>query len=343
MGVRLTFNPSNNNYARFFLAASSGVLADAPDGYFVQIGGAKDNVGLYRQADGQSTLLVSGRELMKGIESPKIYIEIARDDDGHWTLRTRTEAEPEYTLEGEAADNLPFEPVACGVYCVYTKSRCDGFAFHHIQITHDVAAHEPGEEEPGEEEPGSPAPLSPSLPDEVKGLLLFNEVMYDPDADGAEYVEIYNPSEEPLLVPALYLYKMKEDGKVYSTTALWEGQAKGKPIVFPPRGYLCFSKRPDRLAARHEADEERLMEVPAFPALNNTDGGLLALSLVQVPATGKTFDKCRFNNGMHDVGKGKTFKGLSLEKVSPELPSAASANWRSSKDPSGGSPGRKNP
>ena len=71
-GVRLTFNPSANNYARFYLTSSSNVLSGNVNGYYIQIGGAKDNVALYRQNGEQPKLLASGREVMKGNNSPKL-------------------------------------------------------------------------------------------------------------------------------------------------------------------------------------------------------------------------------------------------------------------------------
>ena len=36
-GVRLTFNPSANNYARFYLTSSSNVLSGNVNGYYIQI------------------------------------------------------------------------------------------------------------------------------------------------------------------------------------------------------------------------------------------------------------------------------------------------------------------
>lgn len=85
-GVHLTFNPSANNYARFYLTSSSNILSGNLNGYYIQIGGAKDNVALYRQNGNQSKLLASGRELMKGNSSPKLYIKVECDNNGYWTF-----------------------------------------------------------------------------------------------------------------------------------------------------------------------------------------------------------------------------------------------------------------
>ena len=51
-------------------------------------------------------------------------------------------------------------------------------------------------------------------------MLLFNEIMYNNATDGAEYIEIYNPTEQAIILPALYLYKMYKDGAIYNTTIL---------------------------------------------------------------------------------------------------------------------------
>ena len=135
LGVRLTFNPSANNYARFYLASSSEILSGDLNGYYIQIGGTKDNVALYRQNGNQSKLLASGRELMKGNNSPKLFIKVECDANGYWTFWTRMESETEYTKEKQIKDASITKSICCGIYCVYTKSRCDGFTFHHIQLS----------------------------------------------------------------------------------------------------------------------------------------------------------------------------------------------------------------
>lgn len=117
-GVRLTFNPSANNYARFYLTSSSNVLSGNVNGYYIQIGGAKDNVALYRQNGEQPKLLASGREVMKGNNSPKLYIKVECDNNGYWTFWTRLESENEYTKEKQVKDNSILTSLYCGIYCI---------------------------------------------------------------------------------------------------------------------------------------------------------------------------------------------------------------------------------
>lgn len=338
-GVRLTFNPSANNYARFYLVSSSNVLSGNLNGYYLQIGGVKDNVALYRQNGNQSKLLASGREIMKGNSSPKLYIKVECDNDNNWTFWTRPESENGYTLEKQVKDNSIPDSRYCGLYCVYTKSHCKGFTFRHIQLSDDVGTTVNPDITPDKPRTDIPdTPEIPDLPEDVRGMLLFNEIMYDNATDGAEYLEIYNPAKQEITIQTLYLYKMYEDGTIYGTTALCN-EDFAAPLVFPAEGYLCFTKYVNKVIQKHQADEENLIEIPKFPALNNK-GGYLALSCSEKPGKGHTFDTCRFRNEMHDSTSQKT-TGISLEKKSPELPSL-NKNWRSSRHATGGTPGIKN-
>lgn len=336
-GVHLTFNPSANNYARFYLTSSSNVLSGKLNGYYIQIGGSKDNVALYRQNEDGSKLLASGRELMKGNNSPKLSVKVECDNNGYWTFWTRLESENEYVKEKQVKNIEIPASFCCGIYCIYTKTRCKGFTFHHIRLSNDAETTTTPDgtpEEPGTDIPDNPN--TPELPEDVRGMLLFNEIMYDNASDGAEYIEIYNPTETTISVPALYLYKMYKDGTIYSTTTLQKEDAS-IPLNIPSKGYLCFTKYFNKVVQKHKVGGETLITIPNFPALSN-DGGYLALSSSKETAAGHTFDTCCFRDEMHTSEK---TTGVSLEKNSPELPSL-NKNWHSSKHTTGGTPGIKN-
>lgn len=336
-GVHLTFNPSANNYARFYLTSSSNVLSGKLNGYYIQIGGSKDNVALYRQNEDGSKLLASGRELMKGNNSPKLSVKVECDNNGYWTFWTRLESENEYVKEKQVKNIEIPASFCCGIYCIYTKTRCKGFTFHHIRLSNDAETTTTPDgtpEEPGTDIPDNPN--TPELPEDVRGMLLFNEIMYDNASDGAEYIEIYNPTETTISVPALYLYKMYKDGTIYSTTTLQKEDAS-IPLNIPSKGHLCFTKYFNKVVQKHKVGGETLVTIPNFPALSN-DGGYLALSSSKETAAGHTFDTCCFRDEMHTSEK---TTGVSLEKKSPELPSL-NKNWHSSKHATGGTPGIKN-
>lgn len=337
-GVRLTFNPSANNYARFYLSSSSDILSGELNGYYIQIGGAKDNVALYRQNGNQSKLLASGRELMKGNKSPKLSVKVECDNNGYWTFWTRLDSENEYIKEKQIKENSIQSSICSGIYCIYTKTRCQGFTFHHIQLSNDVETTTNPDETPDDPD----VPIDPELPDypeEVANLLLLNEVMYDNAANGAEYIELYNPSDVTVSVPSLKLLRYINDGSssTTTTTAILQHSDSNQALSVPPHGYICFTKSADILIQKHRVSGETIIEIPKFPHINNEGGYLAIVTNEEKP---RLIDKCSYFDQMHT--KSKRQQGVSLEKKSPELPSSKNANWHSSEDTTGGTPGIKN-
>lgn len=339
-GVRLTFNPSANNYARFYLTSSSNVLSGNLNGYYIQIGGAKDNVALYRQNSEQSKLLAPGRELMKGNNSPKLYIKVECDNNGYWTFWTRLESENEYTKEKQVKDTGIQNSVCAGIYCVYTKTRCKGFTFHHVRLTNEVETTTPPDNTP--DEPDVPAdPILPDYPEEVRNILLFNEVMYDNATDGAEYIELYNPSGFTVSVPSLKLLRYIDTGSGSTetkATVILQQPDGNQEISVPPYGYLCLTKSAATLIKKHKVNGETIVEISNFPKLTNEDSYLAIMTNEEKP---RLIDKCSYFESMHGSGN-KRHQGISLEKISPELSSSTRKNWHSSPDSTGGTPGKVN-
>lgn len=327
-GVRLTFNPSANNYARFYLASSSPTLSGPLNGYFLQIGGKKDNVSLYRQEKWGTQLLLSGREIMKGNSSPKLRIKIECDANGYWKLYTRLETEEEYVAEKPVRDRTFGTSVCCGIFCVYTASRCKAFTFHHLRISNDVKT-------TTAPDASDPQPELPPEPENPRNMLLFNEVMYHNASNGAEYIELYNPTDSTVSLPYLLLYKMKASGEVFHTTKL-QHEDSASPLVIPSKSYICFTASVTALQKKHAAEGRPLMQISSFPKLSDS-GGYLAI----VTARKKLIDKCTFADSLHTVTPAKKRVGVSLEKTAPEL-SSVNKHWRSSAHATGGTPGRKN-
>lgn len=338
--VHLTFNPSANNYARFYLASSSDILSGDLNGYYIQIGGVKDNVALYRQNGNQSKLLSSGRELMKGNNSPKLSVKVECDNNGYWTFWTRLESEQGYTKEKQIKDTDIQASLCSGIYCVYTKTRCKGFTFHHVRLTNDVETTTPPDDTPD----GPDVPVDPVLPDypeEVKNILLFNEVMYDNAADGAEYIELYNPSGSTVSVPSLKLLRYVDTGSNSTetkTAVVLQQQDGNQEISVPPYGYICLTKSAAMLIKKHKVSGETIIEISNFPKLTNEDSYLAIMTNEEKP---RLIDKCSYFESMHS-SISKRHQGISLEKISPESTSSSKKNWHSSENATGGTPGIKN-
>ena len=327
--AHLFFNPSANNYARFYLAASSDHLSGALDGYFLQIGGAKDCVSLCRQDGLEVVLLATGREVMKSNNSPDLKLKVECDDNGYWTFWTCLKGEPDYVLEKQVRDETFTASVCAGVCCFYTATRCNGFIFSHIRMTHDV------ETTTKPEEPETPD--QPELPEEPEQEgLLFNEVMYHNGKDGVEYIELYNNSQKYISLLGIHMEKQKVDGTPINGGRIALTNGTSNPSGIDPGTYLCFTTSAKELQKKHQVEKTTLVDLSGFPPLNDKGGVLVLLS-----AEGQVIDRCFFSDDLHTISKKKAI-GVSLEKRSPSLVSDKAINWLSSKNKTGGTPGIRN-
>ncbi|MBP6065553.1 MAG: lamin tail domain-containing protein [Bacteroides sp.] len=332
--VHLLFQPSINNYARFYLASSADNLSGALNGYFVQIGGKEDNVSLYRQTGDKLQLLATGRALMTGNSSPDVRLKVECDDNGYWTFWTRLKQEPEYIKEQQVWDTGFTTSVCAGVRCFYTASRCNGFVFSHIRITDGVeTTTEPRPEEPTEPE----EPESPDGPQSA--TLLFNEVMYHNATNGAEYVELYNASKEAVSLLGWKLEKLTLNGvpiMIGGSIALTNDTLN--PSSVAPQSYICFTQSTSVavLQAKHQVPRTNLVGLKRFLSLNDKGGVLILRS-----KGGKVMDRCYFGDDAH-TNPSKQRVGVSLEKRAPRLASDKESNWVSSAHATGGTPGMPN-
>ncbi len=145
--------------------------------------------------------------------------------------------------------------------------------------------------------------------------VVVNEIMYD---GAPEWVELYNRSNEDIDLCGFVL----EDKAGSATDAFG-------PFLLHPGGFVVVTSDTPALAERFGAVP--CLSTPQFPTLNNSEeelelrngrGGLLE----------KVVYRSRFGGG----------KGISLERISPELPPGLEASWAGSLDPSGATPGRRN-
>lgn len=331
--VCMAFVPSSRNHARFYLT-SSRIPGDDTQGHYLLLGGQQGRIMLCRQTRAEADLLIESRPLLHGDGNDTVEIAVEHTADGRWMLHTRLPHEPQPTKEGNATDeNPPFESHYCGIVCVYTPTRNKALSFHQVKVHPLPEANTPADTP----SPSSPEdlPSTPSSPQsEVRGSLLFNEIMFHPAPDGAEYIEIYNPASTELTVSTLYLYWMRSGGEVYKRIALHSPERK---LTFPAQGCLCFTAEAETLVRKHGAPPTSMVHIPTLPALNN-EGGFLALSVSQYATPGLLYDKCRFDNTMHSDSTSK-LQGVALEKTSPQL-SSINRHWKSSSHPTGGTPGR---
>ena len=58
--LKLKFNPSSNNFARFYLSSDVKNVEGALYGYYIKIGDSEDEISLYRQEGNQHIEIIDG-------------------------------------------------------------------------------------------------------------------------------------------------------------------------------------------------------------------------------------------------------------------------------------------
>ncbi|MCK5847363.1 MAG: hypothetical protein KAG84_07985, partial [Bacteroidales bacterium] len=73
--IKQSFNSSNNNHTRVYLASNNSDLKSNLNGYYIQIGSTNDNICLWRQDGDIHTKLIDGTNMSTGGSVNKIFIK----------------------------------------------------------------------------------------------------------------------------------------------------------------------------------------------------------------------------------------------------------------------------
>jgi hypothetical protein len=83
----LQFNTSSLNYVDIYLVADSADIKSAvKNGYFVRIGGTKDEICLYKRKNGTVTLLIDGADGVTNKSANTINVKVTCNDKYEWNL-----------------------------------------------------------------------------------------------------------------------------------------------------------------------------------------------------------------------------------------------------------------
>lgn len=157
--------------------------------------------------------------------------------------------------------------------------------------------------------------------------LLINEIMYEPDQSNAEYLELYNNTNNPI--------ELREIGiTTKNNTTVDKIDAIG-PITIASKSFLALSTKPEIVHENYsESTPENTIRYK-LPILNNEGSIIYIIN----KTTGETIDFVGYLPSWHTV---KNKRNISLERISVEGSSNDSNNWKSSLANEGGTPGRIN-
>lgn len=105
--VNLQFNTSSANYVDVFLNAdSSNLKSGVKNGYFVRIGGTKDEICLYKKVNGVNSLLIDGIDGVTNKSANTIALKVSCSQHFEWNLKRNLSGQTtDFTSEGAAVDS----------------------------------------------------------------------------------------------------------------------------------------------------------------------------------------------------------------------------------------------
>jgi len=160
------------------------------------------------------------------------------------------------------------------------------------------------------------------------GDILVNEVLFNPRTGGAEFVEIVNVSNKVIGLQDWSLQNKSGTTRIIST----------KPVVIFPDEYMVLTDNAQNIAQEYPFGKpENYFQMESIPAFNNTSG-----SVVILDALSQEMDRLDYLESYH-FALLKSFKGVSLERISFTRPTNEERNWTSAAEKVGfATPGYQN-
>ena len=198
-------------------------------------------------------------------------------------------------------------------------------------VNSDGVPNEPDEPET----PDKPnVPDAPNTADDVEPReIILNEILFDPQTGGSEYIELYNRSDRTLQTAGLAIALRKNDGRLGTRHSL-----DPLAVTLAPGDYLLLTTDRNSVIRLFHPPAHDAIRRFQLPALNN-----LGATIVLLRKTDSTVvDEVTYSAKWHSSAI-KVRKGVSLERIDPDGNTQDASNWTSATAEVGyGTPGYKN-
>ena len=154
--------------------------------------------------------------------------------------------------------------------------------------------------------------------------IIINEIFADPtpqiDLPSVEFIELFNKSEEPISLHNWKFSDVSSSGTLVNT-------------IMSPLSYLILCAKSDTAEFKSYGN---VLGISPWPSLSNAGEEIKLRDQFN-----NVIDSVFYLDSWHSDATKKQ-GGWSLERISPTSTCQASLNWESSKDQSGGTPGKQN-
>ena len=248
---------------------------------------------------------------------------------------------------GQVIDQITYEKAKAGI--AWERSATG------LYLSTDPRGGTPGATNSAPTSPAPDEPTDPEMPDEPTipdtpetpdnnetpieassvqpGEIILNELLPAPFAEGSEYIELYNRSQQTLSLTGLALATRKADGSI---STLYPLSAITTPLE--PGGYVLLSKLLSGVEAFYLISSPQALHEVKLPVLANNGATVVLLRLTDLTV----IDEVSYSPKWHDSAI-KDPKGVALERLDPDKPTQDATNWHSAAESAGyGTPGYRN-
>lgn len=165
--------------------------------------------------------------------------------------------------------------------------------------------------------------------------IVINEILFNPLADGVDYVELYNRSPKTFDVSELLLANWDE----YNQVPASHKNLSEEPFLLFPDEYLVLTSSKEKVLEQYwEADATAFIEPDILlPTFANESGRAILMNKSLV-----TIDDFEYHEDMQ-FDLLNSFEGVALERINFDLPTNDRSNWHSAAETVGfGTPGLPN-
>jgi hypothetical protein len=152
-----------------------------------------------------------------------------------------------------------------------------------------------------------------------KGDVVFNELLFDPEPGGSDFIEIINTSNTIINAKHLKLSNRNTDGTINSSTHTYENNFN----LFPFEPIVLTSDSTYIIKKWSNTKKDQLLLMKSMPSMPDDDGNVLLLNY-----SGSIIDEVLYDKYMHHPLL-RNKEGVSLEKINYKNSSSQKDNWHS--------------
>jgi|DewCreStandDraft_4_1066084.scaffolds.fasta_scaffold18813_3 hypothetical protein len=159
-----------------------------------------------------------------------------------------------------------------------------------------------------------------------KNDVVINEILFNPPLNGVDFVEIYNRSSKNIDLTKLYLAttdpitnKLKSMYNISSDCG-----------ILLAKDYLVLTTKPEVVSSQYLVPHiNKLLKMNSLPSFNNDKGTVIICT-----KDSAIIDRFDYEENMH-LPLLVDYKGISLERINPDLPTNQRQNWHSAAQSAG--------